>query len=170
MEKHMVIGSVMGSHGIKGELKIKPLTDDLERFYDLSYVLVCQQKKITEYTINHVRIHKNIILLTLEGINDRNTSDLLRGASIEIRRKDAVNLEVDEFFITDLIGLQIVSETGDIIGTVNDVLQTTGSVDTLEIQMPNKKIYVPFRGIYFPDVDILEGKIIANIPEDLMNL
>ena len=162
MEKHMVIGSVMGSHGIKGELKIKPLTDDLERFYDLSYVLVCQQKKITEY--------KNIILLTLEGNNDRNTSDLLRGASIEIRRKDAVNLEVDEFFITDLIGLQIVSETGDIIGTVNDVLQTTGSVDTLEIQMPNKKIYVPFRGIYFPDVDILEGKIIANIPEDLMNL
>lgn len=170
MRQTIIIGEIVGVHGIRGEIKIKPLTDDPGRFYDLDAVDVVYKGKRTNYEIEMVRLHKENVLLSLCGLRDRDAAEKLKGAMIEIDREEAVELEEDEYFITDLIGLQVIDPEGVTIGIIRNVLQTTGAVDTLEIKTAEKILFVPFRKIYFPKIDFEKGIAESDIPDDLMNL
>ncbi len=170
MAKKMVIGEVIGSHGVRGELKVRPLTDDPGRYYELDEVVLDHKGKMTTYLVELVRLHKGNVLLTLDGVGDKNTSDALKGALIKIDRGDAVDLSPDEYFISDLMGMKVVDGKGEPVGSVVDILTTSGSVDTVEIKTPEKRVYIPFRKIYFTAVNMEEGVITAQIPEELMNL
>ena len=169
-EELMVVGKVLGAHGIRGELKVQPLTDDPGRFYDLEQVYLKKGDKKTCHDIELVRFHKGKVLLTLTGIGDRNASERAAGAMVCIDRADAVALEEDEYFIGDLIGMTVFDEAGQSLGKVKDVIQTSGTVDTVEIVMSDKTVYVPARKVYFKQVCLAEGKIVADIPEELMTL
>ncbi len=169
-EELMIIGKVLGAHGIRGELKVQPLTDDPGRFYDLDTVYLEKNGKKQAYDIDLVRMHKGNVLLTLDGINDRNASEKTIGAFVRIDREDAVDLDEDEYFIEDLIGMMVYNEQGDQIGKVKGIIQTSGTVDTVEIVTKEKTIYVPARKVYFKQVNLSEGKITADIPEELMTL
>lgn len=166
----MLIGEVTGVHGIRGELKIRPLTDDPGRYYELDVLTLRLKGKETTYPIELVRLHKGNVLLTLKGIRDRDMAEDCKGAEVLIDRDEAVDLEEDEFFITDLIGMTVKAPDGQTIGRVGNILQTTGSVDTVEINGPDKPIYVPFRKIYFISFDFENGEIQADIPVELMEL
>ncbi|QCT73534.1 ribosome maturation factor RimM [Eubacterium maltosivorans] len=166
----MVIGKILGAHGIRGELKVYPLTDDPGRFYGLDAVYLQDDKKRERREVELVRLHKGNVLLTLKDVNDRNQSEKLIGRTIAIDREDAVALEADEYFIEDMIGLEVSDPDGAPIGVVKDVIQTAGSVDNIEIKTPEKLVYVPARKIYFLKVDLEAGRITADIPEELMNL
>lgn len=166
----MVIGKILGAHGIRGELKVYPLTDDPGRFYELDQVYVQDDKKQETHAVELVRLHKGNVLLTLEGIADRTQSEKLAGCTIAVDREDAVPLEEDEYFIEDLIGLEVTDPDGAPIGMVKDVIQTAGSVDNIEIETPEKTVYVPARKVYFLKVDFENKRITADIPEELMNL
>ena len=173
MQKQTIaIGRVLGAHGVRGELKVEPLTDDPGRFYDLDEVIIDDGRMKALYPIELVRIHKGKVLLTLEGITDRNQSEKLRGAMLEINREDAVDLEENEYFIEDLIGMAVHDVNSGLLGHVKNVIQTSGTVDTIEIELADTSrcIYVPARQIYFPKVDIPSGIVTADIPEDLMHL
>lgn len=167
----IIIGKVLGAHGIRGELKVLPLTDDPGRFYELESVYVNDGKTVTERDVELVRLHKGRVLLSLEGIGDRNQSEALKDALLEIDRDEAVALEENEYFIEDLIGMTVQETDGTLIGHVKDVLQTSGTVDTVEIRLQEgRMIYVPARQVYFTAVDLEAGVITAAIPEELKNL
>ncbi|MEG0075154.1 MAG: ribosome maturation factor RimM [Eubacterium sp.] len=166
----MMIGKVLGAHGIRGELKIYPLTTDPGRFYELNSVFLCHDGKKKQYEIELVRLHKGNILLTLAGVSDRNTSEKLMGQMVAINRDEAVTLSEDEYFIEELIGMNVVDPESNTVGVVTDVLQTTGSVDTVEIKTPEKMLYIPARKVYFLKVDVAAGLITADIPESLKTL
>jgi len=164
----MIIGRILGVHGIKGEIKVLPLTDDPERFFDLETIRISKDKNWVEYTITGHRLHKNNVLLFLEGVITRNDAEALMGEHIAIDRELAVELNEDEFFIEDLLGLPVYN--GDErLGKLTDVMQT-GGIDVYIITGGKKTYCVPARKIYFDDIDIKEQRINATIPQEILEL
>jgi 16S rRNA processing protein RimM len=154
----VVIGRVSGSHGIKGELRVFPLTDDVERFFDLTYV-ICEGVRLE---VEDVRLHKGNALLTIKGIEERNDSDRYKGKYLEVLREDAVELEEGEYFIEDLKGLEAIDLDGTRRGILKEIVQT-GAVDVLEFDFEGKLMMMPFLNAYVVEVNIEEGFIKADL-------
>lgn len=179
-QERMKVGKITGAHGIQGELKVMPLTDDPGRFEE--FEALCIDGKT--YPVRNVRLHQGKVLLTLKGIKDRTAAEALRGHFIEIDRDEAQELEDDEFYIVDLIGSAVFTKDGRKIGKLLDVLQTSGPVDTAEISVvtpefrPNEKeekrktrhLYLPFRQEFFLEIDLENGRIMVDFPEEYWEL
>ena len=151
----LTIGKITGAHGIYGELKIYPMTDEAERFYDLEYFL-CEGKK---YDIQIVRIHKQSVLIQTAQIQDRTAAEKMRGKMIEIYRKDAVELEEGQFFIEDLKDLEARDRNSDKTMTLVDVLRA-GGADVLVFKNSGGKEYMmPFLIEYVDEVNLNDGYI-----------
>lgn len=179
-QEQMKIGRITGAHGIRGELKVIPLTDDPGRFEEFEALCVDG----VSYPVRNVRLHQGKVLLTLEGVRDRTAAEALRGRFIEIARDDAQELGDDEFYIVDLIGSTVCLADGREIGKLLDVLQTSGPVDTAEISVtsadlrPDEKeerrrtrnLYLPFRREIFREIDLKDGRITVDFPDEYWKL
>jgi len=164
----MVIGRILGVHGIKGEIKVLPLTDDPERFFDLETIQISKDKNWVSYTITGQRIHKNNVIIFLEGIKTRNDAEALMGQLIAIDRELAVDLNKDEYFIEDLLGFNVYN--GDqLLGKLTDIMQT-GGIDVYIITGGKKTYCIPARKIYFEEFNLAEKCIKANIPQEILEL
>ena len=140
MNETLVIGKIVGVHGIDGTLKVLPLTDDPERFSDLDY-FICENKR---YDIQSVRYHKNNVLIQTAHIKDRSVAERMRNKMIEIERKDAVKLNEGEYFIEELKGLKVYDTSSDRVGTLTDIM-SAGAVDVLVFDLGEKKeLMLPF--------------------------
>ena len=147
------VGKVTGAFGIRGELKIYPYTDKPDRFEELDRVFIDQQ----EYVISNVRYQKNLVLLKFQGISDRNAAEKLRGAELTINRENLRELEEDEYFIFDLIGLEAVDENRKHIGRVSDVIQNSAQ-DLYEIETDDgKRHLIPAVYEFIPEIDLESG-------------
>ncbi|MEA4804686.1 ribosome maturation factor RimM [Acetobacterium wieringae] len=164
----IIIGRILGVHGIKGELKVQPLTDDPGRFYDLDEVILIHDKTATDYKINNCRLHKNNVLLFLEGVSNRNDAEALIGREVGIPKELAVKLEEDEFFIEDLLDLPVYND-GELLGRITDVMQA-GGVDVYTISKGKKVYCVPARKLYFTEINVNAGRIDASIPQEILDL
>ncbi len=164
----IIIGRILGVHGIKGELKVQPLTDDPGRFYDLDEVILIDGKSEASYKIINCRLHKTNVLLVLDGITSRNDAEALTGREIGIPREQAVALAEDEFFIEDLLGLPVYND-GQLLGKITDVMQA-GGVDVYTITAEKKVYCVPARKLYFTDINIKASRIDASIPQEILDL
>jgi len=166
----ITIGKINSVHGLKGELKVTPLTSDIDRFYDLEHIFLARDGQYTAYDVEHVRLHKKNILMVLAGIEDRTQAEACIGNLLAINREEAVELKEDEYFIADLIGMQVVTSDQQMIGKVTNILQNSGSIDNIEIETSDKKIYVPLRKVYFKNVDLATKTILADIPQAFFEL
>lgn len=147
------VGKITGAFGIRGELKVYPYTDKPDRFEELDRVFADSQ----EYVITNVRYQKNLILLKFQGISDRNAAEKLRGTELSINRENLRELEEDEFFIFDLIGLEAVDENGKHIGRVCDVIQNSAQ-DLYEIETDDgKRHLIPAVYEFIPEIDLESG-------------
>ena len=155
------VGRITGAFGIRGELKVYPYTDRPERFEELDSIYAGD----TEYGITNVRYQKNLVLIRLEGVTDRNAAEKLKGRDLTISREELRELDEDEFFIFDLIGLEAVDENGGHIGVVNDVIQNSAQ-DLYEIKTDDGKMHL-IRAVYefIPEIDPDSGiMVIKPIP------
>ena len=107
------LGQVLKPQGIRGEIKLRPYTDDLERFGALSHVFLKNGKNYEKREVQSARVYKEFAFLKLEGTEDRNAAELLRGKKIYIDRENAAPLEDGACYIADLIGLRILDEQGN---------------------------------------------------------
>ena len=164
----IIIGRIIGVHGIKGELKVLPLTDDPGRFYDLESVTLVKGETEQEVAITACRLHKTNVLLFLDGVKTRNDAEALIGREVGISRELAVALNEDEFFVEDLIGLPVYND-GELLGKITDILQT-GGVDVYTITGGKKTYCVPARKIYFKAIDLGSRRIDAAIPQEILEL
>ncbi len=167
-DKKMIIGKVSGVHGVKGELKIKPLTDDMNRYFDLDKITILNQRKESIYQIDHCRLHKDHVLLMLKGINDRDEAQKLTGMMIGIDREAAVELSEDEYFIEDLKGISVYNESL-LLGKIVDV-QQTGEIDIYIIESDKKTYCVPARKLYIKKVDLEKTRMDISIPVEILEL
>src|SRR5690554_3745935 len=109
MNDFIRVGKIINVHGIKGEVKIFPLTDDINRFYSLEKVYLEQENSILPLTVSNIRVHKNMVLASFNEIIDRNQAEQYKGLFIIINREDAIELSENQYFICDLIGIKVYS-------------------------------------------------------------
>jgi len=163
------IGKIVNTVGVRGELKIYPTTDDARRFdllNDVNVVLESGQNVV--FPIEKVRYHRNLVMLKLKGVDDKDKAEKLRGSTIVVARADALPLEADEYYIPDLVGLDVVAENGDVLGIIKDVL-VTGANDVYIVKQPEgKDILIPAIKQCILNVDIAGGRIIVRLLEGLM--
>ncbi|MBO7187021.1 MAG: 16S rRNA processing protein RimM [Clostridia bacterium] len=134
MENLIKIGEITKPQGIRGEVKIKAYVDDENRFYDLDEVYVGD----TLYRVLFVRVNGAEVFLTLKGVADRNSAELLRGKELFVTRDNAVELNENEFFIVDVLGARVVLSDGTNIGEIIDITQSR--TDIFTVRKDNGKI------------------------------
>ena len=117
MEDVLTIGLVLKPQGIRGELKVKPFTDSAEDFCDLKRVFLDG----VEYKILTVRTGPDVVFLGLRGVPDRNAAELLRGKSVQIPRDEAPEPEEGRYYIADILGSEVVTAEGEVLGVLSDV-------------------------------------------------
>ena len=162
MHNQIVIGKIVAPHGVRGDIRILPLTEKPEQFLDLDYLLLHDGRKLT---IKHARFHKRMVLVTTEEIKSMNEAELLRDQEVLIKAEDLPELEEGQFYVADLIGLPVFDEEGKQIGTFKDSL-STGSNDVYVIGVPGEKdILLPALKIYVKEINLEEKRIVVTLPE-----
>lgn len=148
MQEYLEIGQIVTTHGIKGEVRVKPWCDSSE-------ILTCFEKLYfdkgkTEAVIENARVHKNIVIMKLAGIEDMNSAAALRNRILYVKRED-FPLPEGTYFVADLLGLEVKDkDSGKTYGKLTDVLKT-GANDIYEVtQDSGRKIYIP----KIPETDV----------------
>lgn len=157
MEDLLQVGVITTTHGVRGEVKVFPTTDDAARFKKLKQVILDTGKEKVELEIAGVKFFKNLVILKFKGIDDINDVEKYRKKSLYVTRENAVKLKKDEYFIADLIGLKAISDEGEDLGIINDVLQT-GANDVYVIEKEGAgELLVPAIKECVKNVDIEGG-------------
>ncbi|MBQ4109298.1 MAG: 16S rRNA processing protein RimM [Clostridia bacterium] len=149
------IGKIVNVRGIKGEVKVVPWVDDIELFSDLDGVYI--DKKY--YEIKSVKYFKNNVMLLLDGVDSIEKAELYRNKIIMLPEEDLPELEENEFYVKDLLGANVVTESGENLGEIIDVFKT-GSNDVYTVKKDGKNIYLPAIKDVVKNIDI-ENKIIT---------
>lgn len=162
MDKEIVIGKIVAPHGVRGDIRIMPLTDRPEQFLNLSYLLLEDGRQLT---VKAARFHKRMVLVSTKEITTMNDAELLRDKKILIRAEDLPPLEEGRFYVADLIGLPVFDEEGKQLGTFKDSI-TTGSNDVYIVAVPGSKdLLIPGLKIYVREINLQEKRIVVKLPE-----
>ena len=157
------VGVIANTHGVHGEVKVFPTTDDMTRFKKLKQVILDTGKEQKTLEIASVKFFKNLAILKFKGIDNINDIEKYKGKDLLITRDQAVPLKKDEYFICDLIGCRVVTEEGTEVGELTEVLQTAAN-DVFVVQAEGKKeILVPYINDCVTDVAIEEKKVIIRL-------
>lgn len=163
MEDLLQVGVITSTHGVRGEVKVFPTTDDVSRFKKLKQVILDDGKQKIDLEIASVKFFKNMVILKFKGIDNINDVEKYRRAQILVTRENAVPLGEDEYFIADLIGLSAKSDEGEDLGTITDVLQT-GANDVYVLMTPQKEeILVPAIKDCIKEVDMEKGEMLIHL-------
>ena len=164
------VGVITSPHGIKGEVKVFPTTDDAKRFKELKKVILDTGKEYIPMETEHVKFFKNMVILKFKGYDNINEIEKYKSRDLLITRDQAVDLAPDEYFITDLIGLAVVSDQGVELGTLKDVLET-GANDVYVVAMKDgKELMLPAIGDCILNVDLEQRRMEVHVLEGLMDL
>lgn len=160
--EQVVLGKIVAPHGVRGDLRIMPLTSNLQLFMEMGYLLLPDGKRLT---VKQARPHKNVIIVTAEEITSIEAVEALRGRKVSVYRKDLPELPEGRYYVGDLIGLPVFDEEGKQIGTFKDVLPT-GSRDVYVIAPPEgKDILVANIPENIREIDLPGKRIVVRLPE-----
>lgn len=170
MDNTLRVGVITSTHGVRGEVKVFPTTDDANRFKKLKTVILDTGREQVTLNIESVKFFKNMVILKFKEFNDINEIEKYKGKDLLIHRDQAVKLGPDENFIVDLIGLKVITDAGEIFGTVKDVLQT-GANDVYVIEHVSGREYLfPAIKQCILSVDLDAGEMKVHILDGLLDL
>ena len=142
MEDLLKVGVITTTHGVRGEVKVFPTTDP-ERFLDLEYVILDAGREMKKLEIRNVKFFKNLVILKFDGIDNINDIEMYKGRDLWVPREEAQELDEDEYYIGDLIGMEVVLEDQSHFGTLKDVMET-GANDVYVVGMNDgKEVLIP---------------------------
>jgi 16S rRNA processing protein RimM len=168
MEQFLQVGVISSTHGVRGEVKVFPTTDDMARFKKLKQVILDTGREHKLLEIESVKFFKQFAILKFKGIDNINDIEKYKGKSLLVDRKNAVKLQKDEYFIADMVGLEVFTEDGVAFGTMKDVLET-GANDVYIIDSPQYgEVLVPAIKQCILDVDIENNKMTIHLMEGLV--
>ena len=168
MQKYFEVGQIVNTFGVKGMLKVKPFTDDVERFEELKKVYICKKEKLEEVEIEEVKYHKDMVLLKVKGIDDMNEAEKVKGLYLKIDRKNAKKLPKDTYFIADLLGLEVYSDKEELLGKVDDIFRT-GANDVYVVKDERgKQLLLPGIPEVIKEIDLEKEKIIVHLLKGLV--
>ncbi|MBE5806250.1 MAG: 16S rRNA processing protein RimM [Clostridiales bacterium] len=168
MQKYFEIGQIVNTFGVKGEIKVNPFTDDLERFEELKSIKIKKNNNLYEYDIENVKYHKNFVILKLKDIDDMNMAEKYKGCYIQIDRKDARKLPKGTYFIADIIGSDVITDNGINLGKVDDIYNT-GSNDIYVVKNElGKQILLPGIKDVILDINIEKQIVTVHLLDGLI--
>ncbi len=170
MEDMLRVGVISSTHGVRGEVKVFPTTDDAARFNDLKTVFLDTGKELLKLEISGVKFFKNMVILKFKGYDNINDIECYRGRELWITRDQAVPLGEDENFVADLIGLSVVTDEGETLGVMKDVM-FTGANDVYVVERENgKELLLPAIKDCILDVDLEAGVMKVHVLDGLLDL
>ncbi|MCD8330265.1 MAG: ribosome maturation factor RimM [Lachnospiraceae bacterium] len=169
MEQFFQVGVYTNTHGVRGEIKVYPTTDDPKRFRKLKQVILRTPKQEMTLEIENVRFSKQMVLLKFKGIDNINDIERYKGSGLFVPREQAVPLKKDEYFIADLIGITVFTEDGTELGRLSEVLQT-GANDVYVVQTGERELLLPAIADCVQSVDVEAGRMVVHLMEGLLDL
>ena len=168
MEQFLRVGVISSTHGIKGEVKVFPTTDDVKRFKKLKNVILDTGRENLNLEVEGVKFFKQFVILKFKGIDNINDIEKYKGKDLLVDRANAVKLRKDEYFVVDLIGLEVFTEDGEKFGTMKDVLET-GANDVYIIDSINHgEVLIPAIKQCVLDIDIEANKMVIHLMKGLV--
>lgn len=167
-QEYFEIGQIVNTFGIKGFVKVKPFTDDMERFEELKTILVVKNKEMIEMEIEEVKYQQYVVLLKLKGVEDINMAEKYKGCYIKIKRENARKLPKDTYFIADLIGLEVYTDDGKLLGKVDDIYNNKSNDIYVVKDELGKQVLLPGTKEVIKQIDIENEKIIVHLLEGLI--
>lgn len=169
MEDFLQIGVISSTHGIKGEVKVFPTTDDVNRFKKLKEVYLDTGKERLTLHPESVKFFKQFVILKFKEFNNINEIEQYRNKSLLVDRQNAVKLRKDEYFIADLIGLTVMTDEDEKLGVLKDVLQT-GANDVYIVETEEgKEVLLPAIKECVLKVDVEAGEVLVHIMPGLLD-
>ena len=163
MLPNLEIGQIVNTFGIKGMVKVKPFTDDIRRFDELKTVYVEKNGNQTEYEIEEVKYHKDMVLIKFKGIDKVEQAEMLRNSYLTVSRDSVEELEEGRYYIVDLLGLEVYTDEQVLLGTLEDIFNT-GSNDIYVVKdKQGKQILLPAIQDVIKQIDIENKKIIVHL-------
>lgn len=168
MEEILQVGVVTTTHGVRGEVKVFPTTDDVNRFKKLKEVYLDTGREKISLEIEGVKFFKQMVILKFKGIDTLDDAEKYRQAGLYVTRENAVKLNKDEYFIADLIGVSVYDEDNKLLGSLEDVM-TTGANDVYVIRMADgRELLLPAIRQCVLDVDVEQGRMKVHVLEGLI--
>ena len=167
MESLLEVGQIVNTYGIKGFVKVNPLVDNNNQFKSFEKLYIQDKNNLKELQVEEVKFSKNQVLLKFKGIETIEQAETLRNYYLQAKRED-IKLEKGAYFIVDLIGLEVCTEEGELLGTLKEVLQP-GANDVYVVENKEKQeILLPVIPDVVKQVDIEGKKIIVKLLEGLI--
>ena len=167
MEGLLEVGQIVNTYGIKGFVKVVPLVDNNNQFKSFKTLYIQNKNGIQELFIEEVKFSKNLVLLKFKGIETIEQAEELRNYYLQAKRSD-IKLEKGAYFIVDLIGLEVYTENGELLGILKEVLQP-GANDVYVVENEAKQqILLPVIPDVIKNIDIEGRKVIVKLMEGLI--
>lgn len=167
MESLLEVGQIVNTYGIKGFVKVVPLVDNNNQFKSFKTLYIQNKKCTQELFVDEVKFSKNLVLLKFNGIDTIEQAENLRNYYLQAKRSD-IKLEKGAYFIVDLIGLEVYTEEGELLGILKEVLQP-GANDVYVVEdEANKQILLPVIPEVIKNIDIEGKKVIVKLMAGLI--
>lgn len=163
VHKMLCVGEIVNTHGVRGELKVVPLTDEPDELLDYNHFFIEDK----DYKVSNIRFHKEFALVSLDGINDMNIAEGFKGKFLELPREELKPLSDGRYYICDLIGLKVIDVTLGVLGTINEVINTPGN-DVYVVEYNGKPLCIPVLDGVVNDVNLEKGEMIITLPKGLI--
>lgn len=169
MEDLLKVGVITSTHGIRGEVKVYPTTDDLQRFTYLKDCIMDTGKTQIPMEVEGCKFFKNQAILKFKGYDNINDIEKYKNASLWVTRENAIPLEENEFYIADIIDATVYTEDGEELGVLTEVMET-GANDVYVVRMKNgKEVLLPAIPECILDVDVEAAKVVVHLMKGLMD-
>lgn len=157
MDELYQVGAITQTHGVKGEVKVFPMTDDVSRFKNMKELILDTGKEKVMLEVTNARPQKNLVILKFKGIDNINDVEKYKGCGLFVTKENRVKCEKNEYFVADLIGLLVVTDQGEELGTLSDVI-STGANDVYAVETARaKELLIPAIKQCILNIDI-EGR------------
>lgn len=168
MEEYLQVGVITSTHGVRGEVKVFPTTDDVRRFKKLKEVILEGKRERLTLNVEQVKFFKNMVILKFKGIDNINDVEKFKGCPLLVTRENAVKLKPGEYFICDLIGLDVWEDTGAYLGRLTEVIQT-GANDVYVVSMENQKeVLIPNIKDCIIEISLEKDRMTVHLLEGLL--
>ena len=168
MEDFFRVGVIANTHGIRGEVKIFPTTDDVKRFDYLKEAYIDAGKEKIKVEVSSVRYFKNLVIVKFKGIDNINDIERYKGKDLLVTRENALPLEEGEYYLADIIGANVYTEDGELFCSLEDVIETGANL-VYSVQHEGKEVLLPVIDDCVKEVNVEEKKVIVHIMKGLLD-
>lgn len=168
MDDFFRVGVIANTHGVRGEVKVIPTTDDPKRFEYLKETFLDTGKEKIKLEVSSVRFFKNLVIVKFKGIDNINDIEKYKGKDLLVTRENAVPLEEGEYYLADIIGADVYTEDGEHFGVLDDVIETGANL-VYSVTHEDKEVLLPVIDDCVKEVNVDEHKVVVHLMKGLLD-